>query len=79
MLVCVKNMEKVSVEKLKKSVPNYSLTQDLLNKILENIEKSIIENGNLITEANKEDVKINKKQIKIKNIMTSIILVFLLI
>ena len=62
-------MEKVSVEKLKKSVPNYSLTQDLLNKILENIEKSIIENGNLITEANKEDVKINKKQIKIKKLL----------
>ena len=62
-------MGKVDVDTLKKQVSDFTLSQDLLNNILDNIQKCIIENGNLITDANKEDVKISKKQIKIKKLL----------
>lgn len=55
----------MDIDSLKDEASRYALTDKLLNEILDNLKKSIIDNGNLIMEANKEDVKVNKRQIKI--------------
>lgn len=62
-------MGKIDIEILKKTVSEYSLTTNIQNELLERLKKSVIDNGNLITDANKEDVKISKKQVKIKKIL----------
>ena len=62
-------MEKNEIENLRKEVSDYTLTANLLNEILEKLKNKIILNSNLIMDANKEDVKINKKQIRIKTLL----------
>lgn len=57
---------------LNEEVSRYALTPRLLNEILEILKKSIIANSNLIMKANKEDVKLNKKQIKIDDFINII-------
>lgn len=58
-------MEKSDIENLKEEASRYALTDSMLKNILDNLSKAIIENTHNIIEANKEDVKINRKQIKI--------------
>jgi len=62
-------MEKYDLKNLKKDVSKYALTNDSLNELLDTLKKAIIDNSNIITDANKEDVKISKKQIKIKKLL----------
>ena len=47
----------------------YTLTTNMLNMILDRLRDTIIKNNSLIVYANKEDVKHNKKQIKIKELL----------
>lgn len=58
-------MEEFSVE-IMEEASRYTLSKNMLNNFLNSLRNSIIENSNLIISANKEDVKHNKKQIKIK-------------
>ena len=59
-------MKSIKIETIKEPVSRYTLTQSLLNSLLNSLKNSIVENGNLIIDANKEDVRHNKKQIKIR-------------
>ncbi len=47
----------------------YTLSQKTLNSLLDNLRENIIKNSNLIMDANKIDVKHNKKQIKVKELI----------
>ena len=62
-------MGKINVEKLKEETSRYTLTTSSLNELIDDLKKSLIENSNLIMDANKEDVKINKKQTKVKKLI----------
>ena len=62
-------MGKIDLEKCKEEVSRYTLTANSLNELINDLKKSLIENSNFITDANKEDVKVNKKQIKIKKLI----------
>ena len=66
------NMEKNQVESLQEEASRYALTPSLLKEILYELKKKIVEKKDLITVANKEDIKINKKQIKIKELLSII-------
>lgn len=55
----------MDIDTFKEEASRYALTSKLLNEILEMLKKSILANSNLIMEANKEDVKKNKRQVKI--------------
>ena len=65
-------MEKNQVESLQEEASRYALTPSLLKEILYELKKKIVEKKDLITVANKEDIKINKKQIKIKELLSII-------
>lgn len=62
-------MRNVDLRVLQDSISNYTLSNDELDILLEDLKASIIANGNLLMDANKEDVKISKKQIKIKKML----------
>lgn len=62
-------MENNQIEILKEEPSRYALTPKLLNSILYDLKKALVEKNNLIMGANKEDVKINKKQVKIKEFL----------
>ena len=55
----------MDVENLKEEASRYALTIKLLNFILNDLKQSLIANSDIIMNANKEDVKVNKRQIKI--------------
>lgn len=55
----------MDIDTLREEASRYALTSKLLNEILDVLKESILANSNLIMEANKEDVKINKRQVKI--------------
>jgi len=59
-------MKSIEIESIKEPASRYTLTQNSLNSFLNNLKETIITNGNLLIDANKDDVKYNKKQIKIK-------------
>lgn len=59
-------MENFDMEVLKEPASRYTLTTNSLNDFLDKLKKLLVENSNLIMDANKKDVKYNKKQIKIK-------------
>lgn len=65
-------MEKNQVESLQEEASRYALTPSLLKEILYELKKKIVEKKDLITVANKEDIKINKKQIKVKELLSII-------
>ena len=66
------NMENNQIESLQEEASRYALTPSLLKEILYELKKKIVEKKDLIVVANKEDIKINKKQIKIKELLTII-------
>ena len=55
----------MDVENLNEEASRYALTTNLLNLILNDLKQSILANSNLILNANKEDVKVSKRQIKV--------------
>lgn len=57
------------MEKIQNSVSKYSLTKNELEEFLETLKERIITNSNFIIEANKVDLKYNKKQIKVKEFL----------
>lgn len=62
-------MGKIDIEKCKEEASRYTLTTNSLNELIDNLKKSLVEKSNFITDANKVDVKVNKKQIKIKKLI----------
>ena len=66
--VQIKIMKEIDNEILEEA-SRYTLTNSMLISLLNNLRDSIIKNSNLIIDANKEDVKHNKKQIKIKELI----------
>lgn len=60
-------MEKEILENLQGEISKYVLTSKLLNAIIDELITLIKENSNLILCANKEDIKISKKQINIED------------
>lgn len=54
------------MEALKEPVSRYTLTTNTLNDFIDKLKELIITNSSLIIDANKEDIKHNKKQIKIR-------------
>lgn len=62
-------MEKERIEEITKEVSRYALTPQLLNKLLQDLKELIIENTKSIMGCNREDVKIYRKQIKIKELL----------
>ena len=61
-------MEKNELEVLKEPVSRYTLTKSELNEYLDSLKDLLISNNNLIINANKEDIRHNKKQINVANI-----------
>lgn len=59
-------MENFDMEVLKEPASRYTLTTSSLNDFLDKLKKLLVENSNLIMDANKKDIKYNKKQIKIR-------------
>ncbi len=57
------------IESVKEEASRYALTSSLLKEILFELKKRIVEKKDLIMAANKEDIKISKKQIKIKEFL----------
>ena len=53
-------MDKNQIESLQEEASRYALTPSLLKEILYELKKKIVEKKDLITVANKEDIKINK-------------------
>lgn len=68
LLVRNKNMEKID-DKILEPASRYTLPNSMLNEILNKLKETIITNSSLILDANKEDVKHNKKQVKIKELL----------
>ena len=58
-------MEKIN-DKIFEPVSRYTLPNSMLNEILDKLKETLIKNSSQILDANKEDVKHNKKQIKTK-------------
>lgn len=54
------------MEALKEPVSRYTLTANALNDFLDRLKELLIANNNLIINANRIDIKHNKKQIKVK-------------
>ncbi len=61
-------MEKIN-DKIFEPVSRYTLPNSMLNEILDKLKETLIKNSSQILDANKEDVKHNKKQIKIKELL----------
>lgn len=59
-------MENFDMEALKEPASRYTLTNNSLNDFLDKLKELLVENSNLIMDANKTDIKHNKKQIKVK-------------
>lgn len=59
-------MENFDMEALKEPASRYTLTTNSLNDFLDKLKDLLVENSNLIMDANKTDIKHNKKQIKVK-------------
>lgn len=55
----------MDINLLTEEASRYALTSKLLNQILDDLKEAILANGNLIMNANKVDVNINKKQVKL--------------
>lgn len=62
-------MENLEIDVLKEPVSRYTLTENTLNDFINKLKELIIENSNLIMDANKDDIKHNKKQIKVKELV----------
>ena len=62
-------MEKNELEVLKEPVSRYTLTKSELNEYLDSLKDLLISNNNLIINANKEDIRHNKKQINVKDFL----------
>ena len=62
-------MENLEIDVLKEPVSRYTLTENTLNDFINKLKELIKENGNLIMDANKDDIKHNKKQIKVKELV----------
>lgn len=62
-------MDKNQLESLQEEASRYALTSNLLKEILFELKKKIVAKKDLIISANKEDIRINKKQIKIKELL----------
>lgn len=65
-------MENLNLENFKEPASRYTLTTNSLNDFLDSLKKLFIENSNLIIDANKIDIKHNKKQIKIQEFISII-------
>ncbi len=65
-------MENLNIETLKEPASRYTLTANSLNDLLDCLKNLFVENSNLIMDANKIDIKHNKKQIKIKEFISII-------
>lgn len=62
-------MDNNQVESLKEEASRYALTSSLLKEILFELKKKIVAKKDLIISANKTDVRLSKKQIKIKELL----------
>lgn len=62
-------MDKNQIESLQEEASRYALTPSLLKEILFELKKKIVAKKDYIINANKEDIKVNKKQIKIKELL----------
>lgn len=62
-------MENLEIDVLKEPVSRYTLTENTLNDFINKLKELIKENSNLIMDANKDDIKHNKKQIKVKELV----------
>ena len=62
-------MNSIEIEAINEPASRYTLTQSSLNELLNTLKNSIIKNSNLIVDANKIDVKHNRKQIKVKELL----------
>ena len=62
-------MEKNELEVLKEPASRYTLTKSELNEYLDSLKDLLISNNNLIINANKEDIRHNKKQINVKDFL----------
>lgn len=62
-------MDKNQIESLQEEASRYALTPSLLKEILFELKKKIVAKKDYIINANKEDIKVNKKQIKIKEFL----------
>lgn len=63
------SMDNNQIESLQEEASRYALTPSLLKEILYELKKKIVEKKDLITVANKEDIKVSKKQVKIKELL----------
>ena len=63
------SMDKNQIESLQEEASRYALTPSLLKEILFELKKKIVAKKDYIINANKEDIKVNKKQIKIKELL----------
>lgn len=62
-------MGELKIEKLQEPLIRYTLTANSVNVFLDRLKEVIINNKDLINDANREDLKHNKKQIKIKELI----------
>lgn len=62
-------MGELKIEKLQEPVIRYTLTENSVNVFFDRLKEVIINNKDLINDANREDLKHNKKQIKIKELI----------
>lgn len=59
----------MDLDSIREEASRYALTTKLLNLILDELKKALLTNKNLILKANKEDTKLNKRQIKIEEML----------
>lgn len=59
----------MDLDSIREEASRYALTTKLLNLILDELKKALLANKNLILKANKEDTKLNKRQIKIEEML----------
>lgn len=59
----------MDLDSIREEASRYALTTKLLNLILDELKKALLANKNLILKANKEDAKLNKRQIKIEEML----------
>lgn len=68
----INSMENLNIEAIKEPASRYTLTTNSLNDFLDCLNDLLIENSNLIIDANKVDIKHSKKQIKVKEFISII-------
>ena len=59
----------MDLDSIREEASRYALTTKLLSLILDELKKALLANKNLILKANKEDTKLNKRQIKIEEML----------